>query len=263
MVILKNGSKGDDVVTLQRKLKALGFTLSDDGIFGNGTERAVRELQKRSNLKDDGIVGKDTWAVLDTPANVRQPLGESDYQWAAEFLQCNVPSVKAVREVESPAGGYLQDGRVTILYERHIMYRRLLANGYNPDLSAAANPAIVNKTPGGYVGKAGEYNRLDQAKQIDAVSALESCSWGAYQIMGLHWKLLGFSSVYDFVKKMESSERGQLECFVGFIKANPNLLKAIREGDWTAFARGYNGPDYRKNEYDTKLAKAYVKFGGN
>lgn len=262
MAILKNGSRGEQVVALQRKLKNLGYTLSDDGIFGNGTESIVKEVQRRFHLVDDGVVGDKTWAVLDTPTKTLLTLTEADYQWAANYLQDDVPSIKAVREVEAPLGGFLPDGRVTILYERHVMYRQLFANGIDPDKAAAINPSIVNKKTGGYLGKAAEYTRLDAAKKIDEVSALESCSWGAYQIMGYHWKLLGFGSVYEFVNKMKESERGQLECFVRFIKANPGLLKAIRLDDWAAFAKGYNGSNYRKNNYDVKLSAAFKKFGG-
>lgn len=262
MAILKNGSRGEQVATLQRKLTSLGYPLKDDGIFGEATEMAVREAQRRFRLKEDGVVGDNTWAVLNTPNKVLLTLTEADYQWAADFLQDDVPSIKAVREVEAPFGGFLPDGRVTILYERHVMYRRLYANGIDPDKAANAYPSIVNKKTGGYLGKAAEYTRLDDAIKIHEISALESCSWGAYQIMGYHWKLLGFTSVFEFVKTMEESERGQLECFVRFIKANPILLKAIRQDDWTTFARYYNGANYQKNNYDTKLAAAFKKFGG-
>jgi len=262
MAILRNGSTGPQVADLQRKLTAIGYPLKDDGIFGDGTERAVKEVQRRFHLKDDGVVGDKTWAVLDTPKKVLLSLTEADYQWAADFLQDDVPSIKAVREVEAPFGGFLPDGRVTILYERHVMYRRLYENGFDPDALAAKYPDIVNKKTGGYLGKAAEYNRLDAAKKLDPVSALESCSWGAYQIMGYHWKLLGFSSVYEFLAKMEESERGQLDCFVRFIKANPVLLKAIRQDDWVTFARYYNGANYKANNYDVKLTAAFKKFGG-
>lgn len=262
MAILKNGSRGEQVANLQRKLTTLGYPLKDDGVFGDGTEKAVKAVQLRFHLKDDGVVGDKTWAVLDTPTKTLQSLTEEDYQWAADFLQDDVPSVKAVREVEAPLGGFLSDGRVTILYERHVMYRQLYANGLDPDKAAALNPSIVNKKTGGYLGKAAEYKRLDEAIKIHEVSALESCSWGAYQIMGYHWKLLGFNSVFEFVAKMKESERGQLECFVKFIKANPALLKAIRLDDWAAFAKGYNGSNYRVNNYDVKLTAAFKKFGG-
>lgn len=262
MAILLKGSKGPQVTALQEKLNSLGYKLKVDGDFGKATDDAVRLMQARFHLVVDGKVGPKTWAFLDTPNETLLRLTEEDYQWAADYLSDDVPSIKAVNTVESPNGGFLKDGRVIILYERHVMYRRLYANGFNPDLYTTSHSDVVNKKTGGYLGNAREYPRLEKAKKIDVVSALESCSWGAYQIMGYHWELLGFNSVHEFVEKMSSGERGQLECFVKFIKANPILLKAIREDDWVTFARHYNGVNYRKNNYDVKLEKAFKLHGG-
>lgn len=55
-MLLKVGSRGEDVKNLQEKL---GITA--DGIFGQGTERAVRQWQSANGLTADGIVGDDTW----------------------------------------------------------------------------------------------------------------------------------------------------------------------------------------------------------
>lgn len=62
---LKLGSKGDDVKTVQRKLKDLGFYRgSVDGDFGAGTEDAVKRFQKQYGLTEDGKVGKYTMEKL-------------------------------------------------------------------------------------------------------------------------------------------------------------------------------------------------------
>lgn len=59
MELLKKGSKGPSVVTLQEFLK-----IEDDGIFGSETEKAVKKWQKANGLLDDGIVGNKTWAAM-------------------------------------------------------------------------------------------------------------------------------------------------------------------------------------------------------
>ncbi len=59
IMILKNGSKGDDVKKLQEKLGVEAI-----GTFGPKTEAAVKAWQKANGLKDDGIVGDATWAKL-------------------------------------------------------------------------------------------------------------------------------------------------------------------------------------------------------
>lgn len=38
------------------------------------------------------------------------------------------------------------------------------------------------------------------------------------------------------------------------------MLPALQAKDWAEFARRYNGPAYKENRYDEKLAKAYQKF---
>ncbi|PGT79430.1 hypothetical protein COD11_22670 [Bacillus sp. AFS040349] len=69
--ILKEGSKGEDVKIMQRALnKAIGAELSEDGIFGPNTTRAVLAFQKAKNkLKADGIYGPNTHAALSKEVN--------------------------------------------------------------------------------------------------------------------------------------------------------------------------------------------------
>ena len=56
---LRRGSRGDDVKILQQ---TLGITA--DGIFGPGTENAVRAFQRSRGLSADGVVGPQTWGAL-------------------------------------------------------------------------------------------------------------------------------------------------------------------------------------------------------
>ena len=58
-MLLKNGSKGEDVKKLQTKLGVEAI-----GTFGPKTEAAVKAWQKANGLKDDGIVGPTTWSIL-------------------------------------------------------------------------------------------------------------------------------------------------------------------------------------------------------
>ena len=58
-MLLKVGSKGDDVKKLQTKL---GTT--SDGAFGPGTEKLVKEWQAKNGLTADGIVGEGTWKKM-------------------------------------------------------------------------------------------------------------------------------------------------------------------------------------------------------
>lgn len=61
---LRYGSRGELVTQLQDLLSKDGSSLKIDGIFGSGTQSAVRSFQKRHGLVVDGIVGPKTWAEL-------------------------------------------------------------------------------------------------------------------------------------------------------------------------------------------------------
>lgn len=61
MELLKKGSKGMSVITLQTYLKNVGYNLIIDGIFGEITEECVKDYQKKNKLVSDGIVGDKTW----------------------------------------------------------------------------------------------------------------------------------------------------------------------------------------------------------
>lgn len=58
--------QGDDVRQLQKALIKAGFKLPDgaDGIFGKGTDKAVRDFQQQKKLTVDGKVAAETLKVL-------------------------------------------------------------------------------------------------------------------------------------------------------------------------------------------------------
>ncbi len=67
--VLFKGTRGPVVAELQRRLVAHGLKVDVDGVFGPGTEAAVREFQQRAGLAADGLVGKKTArALLAAPA---------------------------------------------------------------------------------------------------------------------------------------------------------------------------------------------------
>ncbi len=184
-------------------------------------------------------------------------LSPQDFQNAANKLGVSVPHVKAVTEVESQGDGFLPDGRPKILFERHIFRKRLIEKG----VSVQNTPNdIVNAASGGYQGGVKEHDRLARAAAIDRDAALESASWGMFQIMGYHWKMLGYPSLQAFINAMYADEASQLDAFVRFIQADPRLLRALKNQDWSTFAKIYNGP--ATQGYDVKLASAFKRAGG-
>lgn len=182
-----------------------------------------------------------------------RPFNSEGMDRCCGVLDVKAPEVWAVLTVETRGFGFLDDRRPRILFERHI-FRRLTGGRFD-----AVNPNLSNSNPGGYTGGAGEYTRLEAAMELDQEAALKSASWGIGQVMGLNYGIAGFPSVDGMVEAMVNDEDSQLLAMANFIKSN-NLDSALRQQDWAAFARGYNGVDFKRNEYDSKLAAAHARW---
>jgi putative chitinase len=89
-MILKVGSRGEDVKKLQSKLG-----LSADGVFGPGTEVAVKKWQSENGLTADGIVGEGTWnKMFDSKQLITEPLVvSSGGGFKLENLKGHIPDV--------------------------------------------------------------------------------------------------------------------------------------------------------------------------
>lgn len=105
------------------------------------------------------------------------------------------------------------------------------------------------------------YVMLTEAMDIDRDAAIMSCSWAVGQVMGAHWEKLGFSSPTELYRRACESVTGQVDLMMRYI-VRFGLLDELQRRDWSGFARGYNGPNYRKFKYDTKMADAYRHYSG-
>lgn len=167
----------------------------------------------------------------------------------------------AVTQVESNGTPYWNIGgkRLPVIrFEGHYFYRFLSGDQRTRAVQAglASSKAGAVKNPGDATAR---YKLLDRARKINRDAANMSVSWGVGQVMGSNWSDLGYASVDDLVNSATKSIDGQVELMVRFIIKN-NLLDELQAKKWAAFARGYNGPSYKTNKYDTKLAAAYAQF---
>lgn len=268
MTTLRHGDRSQAVRELQRLLNAKGAKLETDGAFGDATEAAVRAYQEKVGLVSDGAAGPKTMTSLQG-LDTGKLLKHSDLVQASARLGVPIAAVYALNEVESNGRGFLDNGKPVILFERHVMFDRLqLVRSSGDDQEqlhqraeqlAKQVPNLVNPKAGGYIGGSAEHQRLAQARQLDDIAALESASWGGFQVMGYHWQRLGYSSVHDFVAAMNRSEADHLEAFVRYIEADANLLKALKAQKWATVAKLYNGPNYQRNLYDVKLERAFER----
>ncbi|QIG70546.1 endolysin [Rhizobium phage RHph_N38] len=182
----------------------------------------------------------------------------------ANVLQVEYAALAAVVQVESNGilGAWI-NGRLEpiIRYEGHYFDRLC-----NPAKRDAARKAGVSSPEAGKIAnpktQEERWKLVLKAAQIDREAAFQACSYGIGQVMGSHWKVLGYPSLDEFLRKVRSGFEGQLEVMAKFIIKN-GLVDEMRNRDFSGFARGYNGPNYRKYNYDVAMASAYASNGGN
>ena len=64
--VLKIGSTGLPVRRAQKRMSLVGYDVGGlDGRYGTGTKAAVKELQQQRGLAVDGVVGPQTWSIIE------------------------------------------------------------------------------------------------------------------------------------------------------------------------------------------------------
>ena len=228
------------ITNLQNWMNTRGPVIPVDGEWGPVTRSALIEVFRNKN------------ATAVTPEDIRQ---------LALDLGCTERLIKAVAQVESAGGGWDDAGLLKCLWERHYLWRRV----------KVAVPFLSDPSAGGYTTDADRDGINDSWEKLaDATGrfgfnvAAECASFGKFQIMGAHWKALGYPSVAQFIWRLSRSEAEHYKAFGKFIEVN-GLRGALwqvsgRAGDCTAIARGYNGKGQRG--YDERIAAAYRGMTG-
>jgi len=185
----------------------------------------------------------------------------SEISTVAKALGIEPATLLAIAEVESGGKAYaLVNGRKEplIRFEGHYFDRRLSAG----NRAKARAQGLSSPIAGGVANprtQEARWRLLQRAVAIDRKAAYESVSWGLGQVMGTHWAWLGFANVDALVWQARSGVAGQTRLMERYIEKS-GLVSAIRRRDWDAFARGYNGPDYQRHAYHTKIATAYKRY---
>lgn len=170
----------------------------------------------------------------------------------------NINSLKAIESQESKRSAFYKPGQATILYERHYMYNILAAKGADVKTISKQHPDIVNPVSGAGGLYSAQYKKLAEAKNIDEGAAIQSSSWGKYQVMG-SWYANRYKSPQELEKAMNTSEMEQLLYFGAYLKNTKGMIKALNDENWEQVAYLYNGPKWRvKNpNYANNLRKYF------
>ncbi len=191
---------------------------------------------------------------LDPRPNRKVGIDLTDYCLAADLLGCSVSMIRAVDDVESAGRGFLANGRPAMLFEGHL-FHKLTSGKYSKKHPTISYPKW---TKAHYKGGAAEYRRLEQAMRLDEEAALRSASWQRFQILGDNFAVCGYRTVQEFVDAMFRDEDNSLEAFVYFVRRR-GLDDELRRKDADGFAYGYNGKDYKRNQYGVKIRNAERK----
>ncbi len=172
----------------------------------------------------------------------------------------------AVIECETNGDPYEKDGNTPkFLFERHKFYSELQKRRPEKLKKAiAAGLAIPNWN------KKTQYSDmktskakiavLERARAIDEECANRACSWGLGQIMGFHAEKLGFGSATEMVRFLTAGRaKASILLMIRFIRVS-NLDRALRAKNFASFALGYNGKEYRKNNYDGRMIAAEKRW---
>lgn len=258
------------VIPQRYGVKSESIIIEDNPICQLDGELAVNTTSRTGS--------KDFMSFMDSLRNKKAPaITEEDYRAASLRLGLGTLMIKAVFKVESGQDGYLSDGSLKTLLERHWVYK-LAAKAKPSAIHGALLKAIenspgaknCNKTPGGYKGDKAEYFRASTVADCGHPDALEvvlqSMSWGKPQIMGFNHKKAGYDSALEMVIDLHKSEANHLNAFCNFLEAE-GQVKYLQEAEknmaanklpgkaLTTFAELYNGPKHK--QYDLKIARAY------
>lgn len=112
-----------------------------------------------------------------------------------------------------------------------------------------------------------EWPAFNDAFTKNPDAAMQSTSIGLGQIMGFHYKRLGFATVGEMWDHAKESLYNQIWQIAKFIDTDPKLKQAIEDKDWFTIAKIYNGAGFRelakkygREPYDISMKKAYQKY---
>ncbi|MEA4976002.1 MAG: N-acetylmuramidase domain-containing protein [Paludibacter sp.] len=178
--------------------------------------------------------------IKDTAVSFNQ-----DWEPAAAFI-----------EVESGGEGFdPKTGRILIQFEP-AWFRKQAP--YAPSGAWSVNKVDVQRQ---------EWFAFNDAWNKDKEAALKSTSIGLGQIMGFHYKRLGYQTAGEMWDDAKKGLHRQVWQIFKFIETDARLQAALQKKDWATVATIYNGPKFRelakkygRVPYDISMKESYEKF---
>lgn len=245
------------LMNAMKKLSSLMSCVALALCFSSGVDAHASDPE----AKEAGVADSASVSAIAEPADIIR-LTEEDYREVAEMLGVETAAIKAVVDIEAGKQhqGFFAPGKPLVNFDLSMFRRHARRNGINLSRYSRSHAVVFSSPNARRYGstQAAQQERLRIARTIDNRTAVEGTFWGMFQIGGFNWRLCGCESIDDFVERMSRSERDQLELFASFIKSS-GLLPALKNKNWSAFARRYNGASYASRGYHTRMAAAYAR----
>jgi peptidoglycan hydrolase-like protein with peptidoglycan-binding domain len=224
----------------------------------------VRTLPRSSEPANQGlqappkpaieVVSPGVW-VLPIQGTALPP-SDSEVEQIADELEVEVNAIRSVSAVESGGrSGFDKKKRPLVRFETHY-FQKLTKGRYNqshPNLSAKYGTQAYKTA-----AKA-SWASINEAFSIAPEAAVMAASWGMFQVMGQFYPMGGWKSARSFVDDMFRSAGQHLRIFFGYCRKT-NIVRYLKAKDFTSFAKHYNGPKYKDNQYDVKMRAAYERL---
>lgn len=172
------------------------------------------------------------------------------YQQAAKDLDVRPADVRAFAVVESDEKPFTPAGNPVTRLEILYWARNRVASRESLAFDKAKNSLDLDK----------RWEQFERMRRLDEIAAIQSHSFGVFQLMGFNYKLCLCADPVSFLHESMTVE-GQFKMFKRFMLSSPALLSAVRKGRVDQVGFHYNGPQYKRNKYDIKYAAA-SKAGG-
>jgi len=174
----------------------------------------------------------------------------------AKEFNLEYATLMAFIEVESGGRGFDKNtGKIIIQFEPAI-FRQKVRNA--PEGAWCKNKVDVQSR---------EWIAFNNAFKLNPNAAMESTSIGIGQVMGFHYKRLGYTSVGEMWDDAKTGLDRQVWQMAKFIATDNRLVNALRLKNWHLVATYYNGAGYRqlaakigREPYDISMQKAYEKY---
>ena len=244
--------------------------LGTTGTNVNGQSRSVGSSSGAFNAGSSSLLGTSTNPEYRTSGQlVPTSIAEAGrLEGLASRIGIPYPVLLAIRSVES--GG----NSSAIRFEPHIFLSERYDFG-RPDLAS-----VIPYNPGGndaapsvdYTSANTGLEALRNAMEHDAVAAVQSTSWGSFQVMGFNFSSGAPSEIIRNAIASDAGARAFYEAFfedpvaisdeilAGWFSGKPDVIAACNTYDWRTIATRYNGGGCcgeGSREYDVKMATRY------